>query len=75
MTDSQKIKKIEKLLSKWKNQLEKSKEDTKIISAKTKLINELDEILNPKPVIYYDPNQITVEEWLAELQMEQREQN
>lgn len=75
MTDSQKIKKIEKLLSKWKNQLEKSKEDIKIISAKTKLINELDEILNPKPVIYYDPNQITVEEWLAELQMEQREQN
>lgn len=75
MTDSQKIKKIEKLLRKWKNQLEKSKEDTKIISAKTKLINELDEILNPKPVIYYDPNQITVEEWLADLQMEQREQN
>lgn len=74
MTDSQKIKKIEKLVTKWKNQIEKSKEDTKIISAKTKYINELNEILNSRPVVYYDPNQITIEEWLAELQMEQREQ-
>lgn len=82
MTDAQKIKKIEKMLDKWKIQVEKSKktnhrnqeaEDWMNI-ARENYIHDLDNILNPKPIIEVDPDQMTVFDYLAELRMEQQEQ-
>lgn len=83
MTDAQKIAKIEKMLAKWKNQVEESRkikhwedqeaEDWMNI-AREEYISDLDEILNPKPVVEVDPNQMTVFDYLEELRMEQQEQ-
>lgn len=80
MTDAQKIAEIEKMLAKWKNQVEESRkikhwEDQEaedwMNQAREEYISDLNEIINPKSVV--DSNQMTIFD-LEELRMEQQEQ-
>lgn len=65
-----KIIQIEKSLEKWKSNLK----DTKNTDYARTIISELDEILHPAPIDVFDPNQITVYDFLEDLRMEQQEQ-